>query len=193
MVNVMFNELWELALRESEKLDDRPSEVFSPLGLYLVEPVFESWGYPQTPTNAVTFGSTGVDGEHFSFLERDGKVLNPSPVVMTVPMAPEGFENTIVGKDLVDFLSLGYEVCFSALPSLANPGSARLELIADLVKRVPCWEGEDPEDDWTVAQRYLSRVLEAEFELQSWNNVEVKLADLANKYSHLIEVQDLNV
>jgi hypothetical protein len=137
----------------------------------------------------MTFGSTLVDGEHFSFLSKEGKLLSPSPIVMTVPTAPEGFANIIVGENLVDFLSLGYRVHFAALPALAYQNSDRSKLITDLVNGIPCWEGEDPSDEYTVTQIHLSKTLEKEIELKPWDNVEDRLAYLESQYFHFLEMK----
>lgn len=56
------------------------------------------------PKNALTFASTGGDGDHFSLLIHDGRVDDKSAVVLTWPS--EGI-NQIVGENLYDFLCLG--------------------------------------------------------------------------------------
>ena len=61
-------------------------------------------GYWCSPTNALTFASTGGDGNHYSLLVRNGVIDNESPVVLTWPS--EG-EHVIVGESLYDFLCFG--------------------------------------------------------------------------------------
>lgn len=186
-MNEQFKNLWRLAQREGAKLNMIPSDVFSDLGLYLVEPVFESWGYSETPTNAMTFAFTGVDGDHFSFLCHDGQLTSPCPIVMTVPMASKENWNLIVGEDLLDFLRLGYQAHFAAIPALAYSQTEREEFITRLTNRTPMWQGEAQDDHSVIAQKYLSGVLEVEFGLHPWDGIEAKLDNLAGKYLHLIE------
>ena len=42
-----------------------------------------NYGYYCTPKNSLSFASTGVDGEHFSFLGKNGRVHKLSPVIFT--------------------------------------------------------------------------------------------------------------
>ena len=68
---------------------------------------YESW----TPNNCWTFAGTGGDGVHFSLLERDGRIRDDSPVVVT---QPAGFRSCIVGESLYDFLCFGVNPIFRA-------------------------------------------------------------------------------
>lgn len=189
MMNDQFKRLWRLAKREGEKLNEEPSNVFSSLGLYLIKPEFKSQGYPRTPTNALTFGATGVDGEHFSFLSRDGQIIKLSPVIMTVPMASKGNCNLIVGKDLFDFLSLGYQVHFASIPALVYSEKDRKAFITSVVNRIPIWEGSPQDDEYTINQKYLSGVLGATFGLHPWENIEAKLEKLSEQFWNLVKIQ----
>jgi len=79
--------------------------------------------YQATPTNTVTFASTGVNGVHFGFLAVPGEPLDSSPVVMTVPLAAE--PNHIVGGTLHEFLCLGSRQGWAFLEQLGHdPGWA---------------------------------------------------------------------
>lgn len=186
-MNEQLKSLWHLAQREGKKLNVMPENVFSSLGLYLAEKIERS-GYSETPLNALTFGSTGIDGIHFNILLMDGQLLNPSPIIMTVPMASKEKCNLIVGEDLIDFLSLGYKAHFAAISALAYPGRSKKEFITEIVQQIPMWEGENPNDNSVIEQKYLSRALETEFGLRWWENVETKLDSLASQYLHLLEL-----
>ena len=165
--------------------------MFSPLGLFLYEPVLENWGYHDTPQNALTFASTGIDGEHFSFLTRANALLDPSPIVLTMPMGYTGFKNYIVGADLLDFLSLGFQVHFAALPSLAAPDDDRdrRELIEHIEEGIRPWDGEDPADTYTRKQQHLSGVLQAELGLMRWSDVATRLRQLQLDWGRHIQLK----
>lgn len=76
-------------------------------------------GYYCTPTNTRMFASTGMDGEHFSFLVRDNAIDSESPVVLTTPCKYDGNTNAIVAKDFRTFLCLGLRHGFFALGEFA--------------------------------------------------------------------------
>jgi hypothetical protein len=73
--------------------------------------------YQATPTNTVTFASTGVNGVHFGFLAMPNAPLDSSPVVMTVPLAAE--PNHVVAGTLHEFLCLGCRQGWAFLEQLA--------------------------------------------------------------------------
>ena len=64
----------------------------------------DNGGYWCSPSNALTFATTGGDGDHYSLLIKDGVINEKSPVVLTWPS--EG-EQMIVGATLYDFLCFG--------------------------------------------------------------------------------------
>src|SRR4051812_10143774 len=69
-----------------------------------LEPVTEeNYGYESTPTNTVTFATTGGDGVHFGLLT-DAR-LSEQPIVMTVPMVSK---NIILADTLDEFFGLGF-------------------------------------------------------------------------------------
>jgi hypothetical protein len=90
---------------------------FEPIGLILHEDL-EDRG-PVTPVGAWPFASTGGDGVHFSFLPREGRVGDDSPIVMTVPTVGE---NVIVGADLTEFLGLGIRFGYFVLERIVHDG-----------------------------------------------------------------------
>ncbi len=71
-------------------------------------------GYDCTPSNCLTFASTGGDGVHFSIIETLGA---RSPVVMTVPMN-FGEENLVIADSIYEFLCLGCKYGYFALEGL---------------------------------------------------------------------------
>jgi len=74
--------------------------------------------YQATPTNTVTFASTGVSGVHFGFLVMPNAPLDSSPVVMTVPLAAE--PNHVIAGTLHEFLCLGCRQGWAFLEQFAH-------------------------------------------------------------------------
>lgn len=62
--------------------------------------------YDSTPVNSVAIAWTGMDGDSFSFVVREGCIDGNSPVVFNAPFN-FGIENCIVAKDFRSFLQLG--------------------------------------------------------------------------------------
>jgi hypothetical protein len=75
-------------------------------------------GYYCTPTNTLKFASTGMDGEHFSFLVRDDAIDSESPIILTMP-CNDGNRNVVIAKDFRTFLCLGLCHGFFALGEFA--------------------------------------------------------------------------
>jgi hypothetical protein len=76
-------------------------------------------GYYCTPKNTLMFASTGMDGEHFSFLVCDDAIDSESPIILTVPCNYDGNTNVVVAKDFRTFLCLGLRHGFFALGEFA--------------------------------------------------------------------------
>jgi hypothetical protein len=82
-------------------------------------------GYYCTPTNTLAFASTGMDGEHFSFLLCNDEITPDSPVILTAPCSYDGLLNAVVAKDFRTFLCLGLRYGYFALGEIAyNPKEA---------------------------------------------------------------------
>jgi hypothetical protein len=63
--------------------------------------------YYCTPDDAIIFGRTGADGDHFAFFTFNGSIidLEEAPVIFIQPMA-FGNQVTLVARNLKDFLAL---------------------------------------------------------------------------------------
>ncbi|UPK42746.1 hypothetical protein [Paenibacillus pabuli] len=63
--------------------------------------------YYCTPDDAIVFGRTGADGDHFAFLTFNGSIsdLEEAPIIFIQPMA-FGNQVTLVARHLKDFLAL---------------------------------------------------------------------------------------
>lgn len=67
--------------------------------------------YDCTPTDAIIFGWTGVNGDHFAFVTYNHKItdLNQAPIIFVQPMNPDN-EVMIAANNLTEFLSLYIEL-----------------------------------------------------------------------------------
>jgi hypothetical protein len=75
----------------------------------IINPPSLDFGYVDTPSNAVTFAHTGVDGVHYALLARDGDVSNDSPVVQVSPM-DFGEPVVVVARSFLEFLAIGCDL-----------------------------------------------------------------------------------
>lgn len=90
-------------IRKNFKLPRWADAGVGSVGLILNQ-TLENGGYWCSPSNALTFATTGGDGDHYSLLVKGGVISETSPVVLTWPS--EGAQ-TIVGATLYDFLCFG--------------------------------------------------------------------------------------
>jgi hypothetical protein len=161
-----WNALWECGRRLAAARDATPAEVFGPIGLFLENPAAASrWEYTTTPDDALTFGSTGRNGVHFSLLAHGA-----GPVVMTAPMSFDS-PNRVLGADLPEFLALGCRTGYYRLEALAH-GFARHKLMEQAGTGV---SGMD------AAEAELLGQLVAEFDLAPWPDVPGRLKELAGR------------
>ena len=107
----------EYLLSLDQNIQKRVHRGFDQLGLILKEPAnWENGGYYCTPINSLCFGTTGTDGEHFSFLVQDEVINNQSPVIVTAPCAYHNeIRNAVIAKNFYDFLCLGLQFGYFAL------------------------------------------------------------------------------
>ena len=125
----MFEQLLLLDTGIKQRWED--SDGFEELGLVLHRPSdWENGGHWCTPLNTLSFGGTGMDGEHFSFLVINAKITHHSPVIMSLPcnvdvdVAP----NVVLAKNFADFLRLGLHHGFSSLVDIGVMPKAALSL-----------------------------------------------------------------
>ncbi len=144
----------------------------------------------QTPINSFTFAQTGGDGVHFSLVTLEGKVLENSPVVMTVPMN-YGKVNLIVGENLLEFLCLGEQLGYFFLEQLVYNEEETIEWLSHPKEFINKEYGINPSgafppDSFLEKERLLS-ILRKEFELKPWNNLKSRLDELQNKFLGMLE------
>lgn len=107
--------LHEVAIAAAEEFQSSADSVFDPCGLLLEMPPIEGC-YWCTPTNAVTFASTGGDGVHYSYLKDFDSSDDRLPIIMTLPCADEN--NVIIAESFEEFFNLGYYVGWFSLEQL---------------------------------------------------------------------------
>lgn len=74
-----------------------------------------------TPTNSLSFGTTGGDGAHFSFLLSDNAITDRTPVIISVPdnFGSPKCANVVLGRGFEDFVRLGLHCGYFAMAQFA--------------------------------------------------------------------------
>ena len=136
------------------------------------------------PLNTVSFGNTGGDGCHFSFITTpDGQWSAECPVVLIVPGACRDNGVVVVGADLWDFLDFGLRTGYFVLENLAWRFD---EFLAEYPDRDPVAGTDD------LGQTELVALAES-FGLTGWDRESVtpRLAQLrAQFYPQLVFAPD---
>jgi hypothetical protein len=107
--------LHKVASDAATKFASSTDAVFDPCGLILEIPPVEG-DYWCTPTNVVTFASTGGDGVHYSYLKDFDSSDGRLPIIMTLPCADEN--NVVIAESFEEFFNLGYYVGWFSLEQL---------------------------------------------------------------------------
>ena len=146
-------------------------------------------GYWCTPTNSLSFASTGGGGTHFSFVVQNNRIHDRSPIVCTVP-EPADQQNFIVGENLNQFLSLGYFLGYFGLEQLAFDLDRTLQAFIS-----PKWKPETKTDYWVgrAADPNKAPVLEffrEEMDLSPWKGGKRKFKALQLKFLSRLEYGD---
>ena len=164
------DKLWELTGVTREEYKDAYYGFFDPVGLILSKELAWGGGYWSTPVNTVSFGRTGGDGIHFSFLKEKDDISNESPIVMTLPSADTS--NIIVGESLIDFLSLGCRAGYFELGQVEYR----------LKEHIPFMESKQYPPDYDDENINRLKLIEKGFDISPWNEIIEKLAKLNEKY-----------
>jgi hypothetical protein len=167
--------LWSLTGVKRSGEDSDWNAFFDPIGLILRLPP-EYGGYWCTPTNSVSFATTGGDGTHFSILRIAGRQDDRCPVVMTVPMSDA--PNVIVGEDLRDFLALGCRRGYFSLFQFVHSPEEAFEQYASAAY--------DPEATSDEIEKL--RLIETTFQLRPWRDIRRRIAKLRLRYHSLLEM-----
>jgi len=163
--------LWRLTGQNRVTFKETQTLYFDAIGLILLKDI-QNFGYWCTPTNTLTFATTGGDGVHFSFLSDDEAVDDNCPIVMTIPNAD--MPNMIVGENLLDFLSLGYRCGFFNLE----------QIVYNFKKQVALLDTKEYPKDMEAKEIELLKTIENEFLLKPWDNHISRLHQLRQKYIH---------
>lgn len=148
---------------------------FDPIGLILLARP-KNYGYWCTPQNSLTFATTGGDGVHFGLVAINDEFTEKSPVVMTVPMCDT--PNTIVGANLVEFLSLGCLFGYFALEQLIYDRQETLQEL-ERCRFNPAYESDE---------RKMLQTLSLAFKLSPWLEPEQRLEELEALYSGWLQI-----
>jgi len=129
-----------------------------------------------TPTNSLSFATTGGDDVHFGMLRTNGVYGDHSPVVMTVPTADldPRKANFVVGESLHDFLCLG---CTHGFFQLEDMAYSKLDQFVHLFSKPSRFERSFAE-------------LRSALSLTPWTEVPAKLKALDLRFKSLLEFTD---
>lgn len=133
-----------------------------------------------TPSNALSFASTGGDDVHFSLLKVGKGFGDDSPVVMTVPMAGDTPEETniILGENLHEFLCLGCVHGFFGLEQLMYCRTETLEEYS---------QPEHEEDTYLYDEdtKAAFQLFRDKLGLTPWSDIPSHLLDLQERFDQL--------
>jgi hypothetical protein len=153
-------------------------------------PRLRHFGYVSTPKNSLAFACTGGEGVHFSFLVANATVDDDSPVICTVPCA-FGRENHIVGRNIFDFLCLGYYLGYFGLEQLGYDADKTIKVFGSGSWKPQC------ERDWLVGfgvnqeeKKVLNYLIE-QCGLMPWKSVKRKFKLLQKKYLPLLDLSGI--
>lgn len=156
-----------------------PSHFGAGLEAIGIIPGFEPYDWC-TPRNCKPFAHTGGNGVHFSLLEIPNGDPTSQPVVMTNPGSSG--QSLIVGKDLRDFLSLGYHCGFFVMEQLSYNLATTLRTLIN-----PQHPEADPDLLPDVEKLPVLAALRKEFHLVPWSD-ESHFDQLQNKYQPLLDL-----
>ncbi|MEL6471853.1 MAG: hypothetical protein AAFQ74_19165 [Cyanobacteria bacterium J06623_4] len=188
-MQVTFDQLWAIAHQVANQSGQSPQYAFLSLELILERPA-AAWQYYCTPKNVITFASTGCDGVHFSFLQKDRmfsdsasgiEQLSRSPVVMTVPMNFEN-QNIVVGENLYEFLCLG-----------CRTGYGMLELLSCADSDLCALKSFDYDEALSETQLSDLRLLNDVFSLSPYINLEGRMRYLQSTYLSCLQMGEVAV
>jgi len=113
-------EVYDLNKEVAEKFPANWDTGIGQMGL-LLDRKLETSGYWCTPTNSLSFGGTGGDGAHFSFVVTDNRITDHTPVIVSIPDnfgEPED-ANVVLGRSFEDFVRLGLHCGYFSMARFA--------------------------------------------------------------------------
>lgn len=169
-------EVWGWSIGSDEPRQTRSYDTECGMRIYHPDTIYHGGYEWLAPLNTVSFGNTGGDGCHYSFITTpDGRWSEQSPVVLMVP--PAGCRESgvvVVGENLWDFLGLGLRTGYFVLEDLALRFDEFLSVYPD---RDPIAVEGDLEQTELAA-------LAASFGLRGWERDRIgpRLAQLREQY-----------
>ncbi|MDA0835188.1 MAG: hypothetical protein O3A29_18085 [Planctomycetota bacterium] len=117
----------------------------------------ETDSYWCTPINSLSFGRTGGDGAHFSFLVTGDTIDAQTPVIITVPdnHGDPVDANIVLGRSFEDFIRLGLHCGYFSMAYINSKEGLKHYARTD-------WEDSDawfPSDNHRVVAEYVAQEL----------------------------------
>lgn len=174
MIPPLLTQLWSLTGHDPATTEDEWNHFFDPIGLILISRP-HCWEYWCTPSNSITFATTGGDGVHYGLLDIGQGFSDESPVVMTVPCCDT--PNTVVGANLFEFLRLGCCAGYFTLEQLIYQRDEQLTLL----------DSHQPDPEANEDGPRLLRLVRERLHLAPWPSHSERLAELHETYfRHII-------
>jgi hypothetical protein len=146
----------------------------------------ENEGYWCTPTNSLSFGETGGDGAHFSFLITENKITDKTPVIISVPdnFGDPDDANVVLGRGFEEFVRLGLHCGYFSMAQFAFNNQAALKHYARAD-----WDDADswfPSGNHRIVAEYVSKKLNLKRLAYSAD----ELAELQSEFKPLMQFKD---
>ncbi|WP_404783245.1 hypothetical protein [Altericista sp. CCNU0014] len=186
----LFNALLALKREIKTLLPGKDFRWLDALGIRLEEPTdLENGGYYCTPINTLKFASTGMDGEHFSFLVCDNAIDSESPVILTMPCNYGGATNVVIAKSFRTFLCLGLRYGYFALGELASNPEEAMQVYAN-AQWIPTEERHFLMYVPNETQQTILAFIANSLDLQPYTYTADEFAALQNRYVPLLSMSD---
>lgn len=185
----LIDALWELDPIIRERFPEEFDDGIAALGITFLKPKhFVNGDYSCTPKNSAAFAWSGGDGEHYSFIVRDYRVDETSPVILTAP-SNSNDENHLLAENFRDFLRLGLRRGFFGLGQFAYAPEVALAAYGD-----PDWKPTN-RDHYSVGfvpderQRKILAFVAESLELEPLSYTAEEYDKLQERLEDLIEIE----
>ncbi|MGD1863513.1 MAG: hypothetical protein ACFB0D_03055 [Phormidesmis sp.] len=143
-------------------------------------------GYYCTPLNSLAFAWTGTDGEHFSFLVRNAKITERSPIILTVPTNYDGTCNIVVAKNFRTFLRLLLRYGWFELTELGYQPQNAIQAFLESSRVFIQQQEKKP----NVVQREVCAFVSGLLDLPPYFYTEAEFKSLQQKYIPLLKMPE---
>lgn len=154
----LLERVYDLNAEVTKKFPAQWGDGMGQMGLRLTRRL-KNGGYWCTPTNSVSFGGTGGDGAHFSFLISENTITDRTPVIISVPdyIGEAQDANVVLARSFEGFVRLGLHCGYFSMAQFAFCAEASLRHYSRTD-----WDDADawfPSKQHKVVAEYVSQAL----------------------------------